>query len=165
MGISQSVASGHIIPLPMLEYKVAGTFTPAIPANCVAIQAGVLGGGGAGTSSGNVAPGGGGGAYVEFLRSPTKGATVLTVITGAVASGNGTTGNTSSISDGTWIISCPGGQASGVGGSAPNVSNSIRYSMDLRFYSTLHRMAKVAIDLQTWQAVYPPSADSAEKEG
>lgn len=32
-------------------------------------------------------------------------------------------------------------------GSAPNVSNRIRYSMDLRFYSTLHRMAKVAIDL------------------
>ena len=74
--------------LPMLQWTNSGTFTPAIPSGCVAIQAGVMGGGGGGpnsTTTTDRAVGGGGGAYTEFLRAPTSGATTLTVIVGASA--------------------------------------------------------------------------------
>ena len=50
--------------------------------------------------------------------------------------------------------------------SMPNTSSRVRYSMDMRFYSTLTHMRKMAIDLQEGKIVYPPgyshlnSADS-----
>lgn len=41
--------------------------------------------------------------------------------------------------------------------SMPNTSTRIRYSMDLRFYSTLKEFIKPALDLQKWEVVHPPS--------